>query len=161
MTAASSYSFVAIVDTGSSSVTMTGRFQAPNLIEQTVTGSGSAPVTMVLDGTSVHLMDPTTGAWTTTPAAATAAVDLRSTFAAIADAGGVRTEGDSSAFRLTVDRAKQLAGREATGPADVTVTITPAGITRLAYSVAMQSHPVTVTITYSDIGSSPAVTVPD
>ena len=160
MMTASSYSFTATVDSGSSSITIDGRFQAPDRIEQTVTGAGSAPVTMILDGRSVHLKDPSTGVWTTTPTAATAAVDLRSAFVAISGADDVEVSGDSTTLHLPAEQTRRLAGPEATGAADVTVIIGPDGISRLAYSVTMQGHPVAVSIAYSDIGRAAPVSIP-
>jgi len=49
------YSFTATVDAGSSTITTSGDFQAPNRVAQTVSRTGSTPVAMVLDGGTVHV----------------------------------------------------------------------------------------------------------
>ncbi len=154
------YSFTATIDTGTSTITTTGDFQAPNKIAQTVTRSGSTPIAMVLDGATVHVQDPSTGVWSTKASTTESAVDLRSTFASLGSPTSLTSDGNSYTFELSANSTKQLAGSDATGTATVTATVGTIGLATLQYRVTANGQPVTVTIDYRDIGTSPKVIVP-
>lgn len=154
------YSFSATISTGVSDVTTTGDFQAPNRIAQTVTRSGSTPVAMVLDGATVHVQDPATGTWSTKASATESAVDLRSTFAALSSPTSMKEAGATYTFKLSDKATKQLAGSDATGSATVTATVGNIGLSQLQYTVSVKGQPVTVTIDYHNVGTSPKVNVP-
>jgi len=154
------YSFTATVDAGSSTITTSGDFQAPNRVAQTVSRTGSTPVTMVLDGGTVHVQDPATGRWSTKSSTKESSVDLRSTFAALTAPTSMKQDGDAYTFTLSEKEAKVLAGSEATGSADVTATVGDIGLSSLQYRVTVNGQPVTVTIDYRAVGSAPKVTIP-
>lgn len=154
------YTFTATIATGPSTVTTSGNFQAPNRIAQTVTRSGSTPVSMVLDGATVHVQDPTTGVWSTKASTAEGSVDLRSTFAALSAPTSMSSDGATYTFKLSEKSTKQLAGTDATGAATVTATVGTVGLAQLRYTVTANGQPVTVTIDYRDVGNSPKVTLP-
>ena len=154
------YSFTATITTGASSVTTTGDFQAPNRISQTVTRSGSTPVAMVLDGATVHVQDPSTGSWSTKASTTESAVDLRSTFAALSSPTSMKSDGNIFTFKLSEKSTQQLAGTDAAGSASVSATVGAIGLARLQYTVSANGQPVTVTIDYRNVGTSPKVVVP-
>ena len=154
------YSFTATVDTGGSTITTAGDFQAPNRVAQTVTRSGSTPVAMVLDGAAVHVQDPTTGRWSTKASTTESSVDLRSTFAALTSPTSMKRDGSTFTFALGDRATKALAGSDASGSASVTATIGAIGLSQLRYRVTVSGQPVTVTIDYRAVGSAPKVTVP-
>ena len=154
------YSFSATIATGASSVTTTGDFQAPNRIAQTVTRSGSTPVAMVLDGATVHVQDPATGAWSTKASTTESAVDLRSTFASLGSPTSMKENGTAYTFKISDKATKQLAGSDAAGSATVTATVGTVGLSQLQYTVTANGQPVTVTIDYRNVGTSPKVNVP-
>ena len=154
------YSFTATIDTGTSSVTTAGDFQAPNKIAQTVTRPGSPPVAMVLDGAAVHVQDPSTGLWSTKASTTEGAVDLRSTFAALGSPTSMKTDGNAYNFKLSAKATKQLAGSDATGSAAVIATVGTIGLSQLRYIVTANGQLVTVTIDYRDVGTSPKVAIP-
>lgn len=163
MQAASGYSFTASIATGASttpSVSVVGDFQAPDRVAQSVTRAASSPVTMVLDGGTVHVKDPATGTWSTQPSSATSTVDLRGAFAALARTSDVRVDGSTATFDVTGDEAKTLAGRDATGKVTVSITLGPVGLSRLAYRATVGGQPITVQLDYTNVGTAPAVTVP-
>ena len=163
MQEAGSYSFIASIATGTSttpSISVSGDFQAPNRVAQTVARAGATPVAMVLDGGSVHVKDPASGAWTTQPSTTTATVDLRQAFAALAGADDVTLEGSTATFTVSGDAAKQLAGADVDGKATVSITLGPVGLSRLAYRATVGGQQVTVMIDYSNVGTAPAITVP-
>lgn len=154
------YSFTATIDTGGSKVTTTGDFQAPNRIAQTVTRSGSSPVSMVLDGATVHVQDPSTGSWSSKASTTESPVDLRSTFASLRSPSTMKTEVNSYTFNLSEKDSKQLAGSDASGSALVTATIGTVGLSQLKYTVTVKGQLVTVTIDYRNVGTAPKVTNP-
>ena len=154
------YSFTATIDTGTSTVRTTGDFQAPNKIAQTVARSGSTPVLMVLDGATVHVQDPSTGLWSSKASTTESAVDLRSTFAALSSPTSMKANDNTYTFKLSEKATKQLAGTDATGSAVVTATVGTVGLSQLTYTVTANGQPVTVTIEYRNVGTSPKVTVP-
>jgi outer membrane lipoprotein-sorting protein len=159
---ATGYTFEATVDAGSGtgSITISGDFQAPNRLQQTITKAGSQPTTMVLDGGTVYVQDPSTGTWSSQAATTTASVDLRSTFAALSDPQGLSSTGNNSTFTISESATQQLAGPDATGTAKVTVKESTTGLATLAYTVTLKGRPVTVTIRYSNVGTAPPVTLP-
>lgn len=157
------YSFTATIatgTTGTSTVTTVGDFQAPNRISQTVTRSGSTPVAMVLDGATVHVQDPSTGLWSTKASTTESAVDLRSTFAALSSPTSMKSDGNIFTFNLSEKSTQLLAGTDAAGSANVSATVGAIGLSRLQYTVSANGQPVTVTIEYRNVGTSPKVTVP-
>lgn len=162
MQEAGSYAFTGSITTGSSasSVTVTGDFEAPNVVAQTVTRSGAAPVTMVLDGGTVHLRDPKSGTWTTQSSTATGTVDLRQAFSSLAGAKDVKVEGSTATFTVTGDAARALVGAAVDGAATVSITLGPVGLSQLTYRATVDGQPVTVRLDYADVGSAPKVVVP-
>ena len=160
---AGGYTFTASVTTGTDtapSVTLTGDFQAPNLVAQTVTKSGAAPVAMVLDGGTVHVQDARTAAWTTQPATTSGTVDLRQAFIALSKANDVKVTGDTATFTLSGDAAKTLVGADVSGKATVSITLGPVGLAQLTYRATVGGRPVSVTLDYAAVGTAPKVTVP-
>ena len=160
MQEAGGYSFTASIDTGTSTVTTTGDFQAPNRISQTVTRTGSTPVSMVLDGADVYVRDSSTGTWSKKTSATESSVDLRSTFAALGSPTSMSTHGNTYTFRLSESATRQLAGSDTTGTAQVTATVGSIGLSQLEYTVNANGQPLTVTIDYRNVGTSPKVTTP-
>lgn len=160
MSNASGYTFDANIEAGSSAITVSGDFEAPNRIGQTVTKTGTDAVAMVLDGGTVYVKSPATGTWSSQVATSNTSVDLRSTFGALSDPQGLSVKGDTSTFTLTESATKELAGPDATGTATVTATSGPVGLTQLRYVVSLKGQLVTVTINYSNVNTAPAVTVP-
>ena len=154
------YSFTATIATGASTVTTIGNFQAPNRISQTVASSGSTPVSMILDGATVYVRDPSTGVWSTKGSATERSVDLRRTFAALGSPSSMSSDGSVYSFTLSEEATKQLAGSDATGSAEVTATVGAVGLSQLQYRVTANGQTVTVTIDYRDVGTSPRVTIP-
>lgn len=154
------YSFTATIDTGTSTITTTGDFQAPNRIAQTVTRTGSTPVAMVLDGATVHVQDPASGRWSTKTSTTETSVDLRTTFAALSSPTSMREDGATYTFALPTKETRLLAGSEASGSASVAATVGAIGLTQLTYRVIVDGQPVTVTIDYRAVGSAPKVSVP-
>lgn len=154
------YSFTAVIDAGSSSVTTAGDFQAPNRVAQTITRAGSTPVAMVLDGPNVHVKDVATGTWITKASTSETSVDLRTTFAALSSPRTMKVDGDSYTFTLSESDTRELAGSDATGSAKVTATIGPIGLAQLRYAVTVKGQPILVTIDYRNVGSAPKVAVP-
>jgi hypothetical protein len=142
------YSFTATIDTGASTVTTTGDFQAPNKIAQTVTRSGSTPMAMVLNGATVYVQVPSTGVWATKASPTESAVHLRSTFAALGSPTSMTTEGNIYIFKLSAASTKLLAGSDATGTATVSTTVGTIGLSTLQCRVTANGQPVTVTINY-------------
>ena len=160
MGSAPSYSFVATVAVGTDQVTVQGDYQAPNRIAETISRAGSAPVSVVLDGGTVHVADPATGTWSTKPATDTAAVDLRTTFAALSAHSAVRAHEDGWSFSVKGNAARVLAGADSTGDVAVTASTGTNGLTSLRYGFTTGGRQVTVTITYTNIGNAPRVVVP-
>jgi len=154
------YTFTATVDTGTSSITTSGTFQAPNRIAQMVSRTGSSPVVMVLDGATVHVQDPTSGAWSTQPATTTSTIDLRRTFVALSSPTSMKQSDSTYTFTLTNEATRTLAGSGTEGAAKVTTTVGSVGLAQLTYEVTVNGQPVIVTIDYRDVGTAPAVTVP-
>lgn len=157
------YSFAGTIDAGgtaASTVTVSGHFQAPNRVAQNVARSGSSPVSMVLDGSTVHVLDPSTGAWTTRPSTSSEAVDLRQAFTALASARHARIDGSSATFTVRDDAARTLAGESAGDEVEVTITLGSVGLSGLTYRAKVDGRPVTVALTYTDVGTAPKVTIP-
>lgn len=156
------YTFTATVATGGAepSVTVRGDFEAPNLVAQTVTRTGSAPVTMILDGGTVHLQDPATGTWSVQPSTTTATVDLRRAFGALSNAKDVKVEGSTATFTVDGDAARTLVGSDVDGRATVSITLGPVGLSRLTYRATTGGTAVVVTLDYTNVGSAPQVVVP-
>lgn len=160
MISASSYSFTATVTAGNDSVRIVGDFQAPNLIAETVTKGSTTPVSMVLEGGTVHVRNASTGTWSSKPTDGTAAVDLRSTFAALTTHSHISHDGNTWNFTVSGDAAKVLAGADITGDAKVTATVDSGALTTLRYEVTTGGRRLVVTIDYSEIGTAPKVVVP-
>jgi len=154
------YSFTATIDTGSSSVTTSGDFQAPNRIAQTVTRNGATPIAMILDGATVYVQDPASGLWTSKASTTDTAVDLRGTFAALMSPKSLNERDGVYSFTLSESDSKTLAGSDASGTAKVNASIGEIGLSQLTYEVTAKGQPITVTISYQNIGNSPQVTIP-
>lgn len=163
MQEAGGYTFNATIgSTGSNraDVTVSGDFQAPDRVEQSVARPGQTPVVMVLDGGSVHLRDPVTGTWTTHASSATGTVDLRRAFTAVSAAKEVRIDGDRATFTLEGDAGRVLAGDGASGRTTVSITLGPVGLSGLTYRATVDGRPVAVHIDYTAVGAAPPVTIP-
>jgi hypothetical protein len=142
------YDFEATMTTATGSVAVDGTFAAPNTVTQTIRVPGRAPVELRLIGSQVSVKDPATGGFTASSAASSSSFDLRGAFTALRSARSISTSGETFSFTLDPEATQLLAGADATGSAEVSVTTGESGLATLVYRVTVGGRPMTVTINY-------------
>jgi hypothetical protein len=157
MQSVASYRFTGNVVAGGQTLHLAGSFNAPDKVDETVAAGSAGSVRLVLLGSEVLELDPSTGKWNTAAGAPGGGADLRQAFVALAGAIKVTGAGSSYSFELDGAAAQSLVSGAA-GPVTGTVTVQGARITNLAFRSA--TPPISVQLHYSGLGTAPRVTQP-
>jgi hypothetical protein len=163
MQQATGYRFDAAVGAKVAAVDVTGEFQAPDRLHETVSVGGRPSAEVVFIGTKAFVKDPATGAWRDRVQGqdASTATDVRSAFGALGDARDVsRTDDGRYHFTIPAAATRTLVGPNATGTVRGTATLAGNSVVELSYGATVNGKPVAFRITYSDIGSAPPVEQP-
>ncbi|MFN8027340.1 MAG: hypothetical protein U0W40_13580 [Acidimicrobiia bacterium] len=153
------YTFTAAVGNGAGKVKITGEYQAPDRIHETVQIGTQAPSEVVMVGTDVYAKNAA-GAWQKAQPTGTTTSDLRTTFAALQQASGVKQSGKVVTFTLAPKAAASLVGAQATGKVKGRAKIANGRITQLSYATKVNGQSVPVKITYTFPTPTPTVTAP-
>jgi hypothetical protein len=156
-----SYRFDATVGVGTSQVKLTGEFQAPDRVHESITLTGQAPVEVVFAGNQAFVKDATTGAWRNrVQATAATTTDVRAAFGALTKADSVSRQGSTYAFRVPGDAALALVGTNATTSIPAVAALNGNEISTLTYQPTVDGQKLRVSITYTDVNRAPPVSVP-
>ncbi len=158
---AGGYRFEATVAAAGTQVSLTGEFQAPDRVHQIVGVNGEPAVEVVFIGAQVFVRDPATEVWRDQVQSTNASsVDVRRAFAALAEAHAVTRTRDVYQFELTPTATRSLITGASNKPARGRARLDNMAISELTYRVQIGGRLVTVTVQYSDIGTSPPVETP-
>jgi len=159
MQSVASYRFTGNVVAGGQTLHLTGTFNAPDKVDETVVAGSAGSVRLVLLGSQVLELDPSTGEWNTAAGAPGGGADLRQAFVALAGATKVTGAGSGSGYSFELDgAAAQSLVSGAAAPVTGTVTVQGGRITNLAFRSA--TPPISVQLHYSGFGTAPRVTQP-
>lgn len=159
MASARSFRFSAdVTRSGGAPIHLTGEFSAPANLHQIITSGGQPPVEVIFIAGRGYRKRPD-GHWVegTVPGAAGGPTDPGATFNVVAAATTTSGDGTSFRFTLTGTEAHRLDG--AATKVEGTATVAGETITALTYQ-GDDPGATTVSIRYSDIGSTPPVVAP-
>jgi hypothetical protein len=160
MQSAPSYVFSGDVAVGASSVRISGRFQAPNRLAETIQVAGRATVDAVLVGPTTFVRDPASGAWRRTTGTG-AGADPRAAFSVLLQASVVSRSGGTYQLSVPAGAAAHLVDASVpTSPAAASARLSGGGILHLEVRFPSRNPPLTMALDYSSIGVAPPVTVP-
>ncbi|HET6811644.1 MAG TPA: hypothetical protein VFH50_11605 [Acidimicrobiales bacterium] len=160
MQSAPGYVFSGIVRVGTDQVRITGRFQAPDRLDETIQVPGHSSVNAVLVGTTTFVRDPVAGTWRRSTGTGSGA-DPRTAFSVLLQASAISRSGSTYHFSVPAQAAARLAsGTVATGPAAGSAELSAGTITRLMIDLPGQGRTVSISLDYSSIGTAPPVTAP-
>lgn len=155
-----SYAFSGTVVVAADRVQISGRFQAPDRLDETVQVPGRSPVHAVLVGSAAYVQDPNSGVWHRANSTGSA-TDPRAAFGVLLQASGVSRSGDTYRFSVPAETAKGLVpGLVPTGAATGSARLSAGTIVQLAIDVPGRSQSVSISIDYSSIGAASPVTLP-
>jgi hypothetical protein len=145
---------------GANRIQLTGHFQEPDRLEETIQVPGRSPVEAVLVGSTTFVRDAPAAAWRRTSGTGGGA-DPRAAFAVLVQASVVKRSGDVFVFSVPAQRAARLvAGTVPTGAATGSARLSGGRIIHLVIEVPTRTQAVSISIDYGSIGAAPAVTVP-
>jgi len=164
MEAARGYRFSGGVKVGPAATHLTGEFQAPDRVHETVTTTGGTSVELIMAGGRAFVHDRSTGRWSkvSRSQAVPAPSDPRKAFAVLEQATGVTGNGAVYSFSLPAQAAVQLAQFPSSGSVNSSgeATLLGATISHLTLRFVGSDRTVEVYLSYSDVGTAPPVTEP-
>jgi hypothetical protein len=165
---ATNFTFASTVTVGASSSQISGQVQAPNLVHITVKGASAGTTEVLFVGTKsfVRVKD---GTWQSKLSTSSASADPRSTFAVVDTATSVTAEPTvtpgTTNFGLQLSPAAAArivtgAGTRAGSTLTGTATVRNGVLTNLTLHSPSAESPLTVSIDYSAVGTTPAIPLP-
>jgi hypothetical protein len=156
MKATSGFHFVAEVRLAHSTVHVEGAYLAPDRLQETVTPVGGTPTELLFVGDRRFFRDAT--GWHASSEPTGAESDPRAAFEVLNAATVVGSQNGSYDFSVTGAPARRLGGQD-TKTVTGTVVVTKGVVASLTYS-GDGTQPPKVTVSYTDVGSQPSITVP-
>jgi len=163
MAGARSYTFAAALAIGASTTRIAGDFQAPDRVREVITaGTGTAEVVFI--GAHAYTKDPTSGRWSSSPAAATQpGRDPGAAFAVLERAEGATTTPAGITFHVPTSLAGQLLApnsRRAVSSVEGRAVVVPGGLSHLEFSISTSAGQVRIVLDYQHLNTGAPVTAP-
>jgi hypothetical protein len=155
-----SYDFSGTVSLPPDSVQISGRFLAPNRVDEMFQVQGQSAVRTVLVGSEVFVQDPTSKTWRLNRGTGSAP-DPRAAFAVLLRVVSVIRVRDALRFSVPATLVGQLVpGLTASGPAGGSARLSGGTLTHLDIAIPSRNRPVTISLDYRALGAAPPVSLP-
>jgi hypothetical protein len=167
MTQASNFTLSGKVSTGGSSTLFVGQFQAPDIVELTITSATDAPVMVLFAGTKSYVK-AADGTWKSHLTGPAGSADPRVAFSVLDKASAVTvtsSTGDQTNFTFALPGAAAASIIQGTGAGGTTTlagtaVVTSGTISELTLTSASSPTNFVAELHYTAVGSSPRVALP-
>ncbi len=167
MAQASNFTVSGKVTAGGSTTLLAGQFQAPDIVEMTITPATGAPVAVLFAGTKSYVK-AADGTWTNHLTGSAGSADPRVAFSVLDKATGVTvasSSGDQTTYAFALPGAAassivQGSGTGGTTTLEGTAVVTSGTISELTLKSMSSPATFVAEIHYTAVGSSPPVALP-